>query len=345
MIVSERHAAWLDSRAEQQRTGAAIHSFQDGWNVAPLFAHLQAELERLHGRAGAGQGASGARPSPDRVLAAARRFFGKTRELDSLVAALVERCAADPFFVPPFHPLQSEVHSGLLLFSHPDLSIAMGVSGVEMLAAKKAHRRGPASIGFSGVWTLFRYLKAGEAIVSFWEASQVTGDFTAAGAGQCRCVGRRRIRDGEEILIDGSRQSFIVEHAGSDMVYLQAVVRTGAAPLTAEYDSDTRRFIGATSTDEASSRVQMMATLLRQMERDDAVPLLREALASPHFYTRWHIMRELLALDAEAAYPDLRRMAADDPHPEVRAAAAQTLRLFFAEAEEEAEPGAVACPA
>ena len=103
------------------------------------------------------------------------------------------------------------------------------------------------------------------------------------------------------------------------------MVRPGAAPLAAEYDSKTLAFVGASSTDEASSRVQMMVSLLRTMEREDALPLIVEALDSPHFYTRWHIMRELLAMDADAALPPLRRMAAGDPHPEVRAAARQTL--------------------
>jgi hypothetical protein len=125
--------------------------------------------------------------------------------------------------------------------------------------------------------------------------------------------------------VDGSCESFVVEHATGDIVYLQATIQAGAAPLTVEYDSDTLSFVNASSTDEASSRVQMMATLLREMDRDDAVPVLRELLKTPHFYTRWHIMRELLALDAEAALPDLRRMAGGDPHPEVRAAARQTL--------------------
>ena len=88
----------------------------------------------------------------------------------------------------------------------------------------------------------------------------------------------------------------------------------------------------------------MMVSLLRVMEREDALPLIAEALDSPHFYTRWHIMRELLAMDAEAALPPLRRMAADDPHPEVRAAARQTLDLFFAdeEAEDAADDAAAA---
>ena len=87
--------------------------------------------------------------------------------------------------------------------------------------------------------------------------------------------------------------------------------------------------------------MQMMLTLLRILDWRDAVPVFRDMLASEHFYTRWQTMRELLALDAEAALPHLRAMASDDPHPEVREAAAGTLDLFFAEALESAEP----CPA
>jgi hypothetical protein len=204
------------------------------------------------------------------------------------------------------------------------------VSGLEALAAKKSASRG-GSVFFTGVTSLFRYLKAGGATLSFWEAPPITDDFFAAEAGQCRLVERRRIEDGEELLVDGRYQSVIVDHASSDIVYLQATVRCGAAPLSVEYDSGTRSIIGASSTDEASSRLQMMVSMLRAMERDDALPLIMEALGSPHFYVRWHIMRELLAMDADAALPGLRRMAEDDPHPEVRAAARQTLQLFFEE--------------
>jgi hypothetical protein len=317
MIAGETLAAWLADRSGQSRSHAAVQAFVDEWSGAPLMGELTRDLVSMES------------PTPQSVIAAARRFFDRTDELAGLIDALIERCRQDPFFLPPLHPLTSEIHSGLLLFHHDTLSIGMGVTGVDMLAAKKAVRRGPASVGFTGVWNLFRYVKAGNAVVSFWETDPIGPGFSAQQAGRCRLVDRRRIADGDEILIDGSRESFIVDHATSDMVYLQAMVRPGAAPLTAEYDSVTRSFIGATSTDEASSRVQMMATLLREMDRGDAVPVLREALASPHFYTRWHIMRELLALDAEAALPDLRRMADADPHPEVRAAASQALQMFF----------------
>jgi hypothetical protein len=326
MIAGEALAAWLGDRSSQDSSHAAVEDFARTWSRAPLPGRLYRELSELDD------------PTPAQVIAAARRFFDQTDELAALIGSLIARSREDPFFLPPLLALTSEIHSGLLLFHHDLLSIGLGVTSVEMLAAKKAHRRGPASIGFTGVWNLFRYLKAGDATVSFWEAPPIGPDFSAATAGQCRLTGRRRISDGEELLVDGSYQSFIIDHASNDIVYLQAMVRAGAAPLTAEYDSETRGFIGATSTDEASSRVQMMATLLREMDRTDAVPVLRESLGSPYFYTRWHVMRELLALDAEAALPDLRRMAAEDPHMEVRAAAAQTLSLFFAEESPAEEP-------
>jgi hypothetical protein len=214
-----------------------------------------------------------------------------------------------------------------------------------MLAAKKASPRGASSIGFTGVTTMFRYLKAGDATISRWEAPPITDDFVAAEAGRARLIGRPRIADGDEIVVEGRNQSFIIEHATSDIVFFQALVRPGSAPLAAEYDSKTLAFVGASSTDEASSRVQMMVSMLRTMERDDALPLILEALESPHFYTRWHIMRELLAMDADAALPPLRRMAASDPHPEVRAAAGQSLQLFFADEQTADAQGDAQCRA
>jgi len=328
MIAGERLAAWLGDRSGQAQTRGGVAAFVKEWNGERILGELYGELNALTD------------PRRDQVIDLARRMFERI-PLDDIVQALIDRCRADPFFLPPLHPLTSEVHSGLLLFHHEQLSVGLGVTGLDMLAGKKAFRRGGASIAFTGVSNLFRYQKAGNALVSFWKAPRIASGFRAEAAGECRLVGRRRIRDGEEFLVDGACESFVVEHATSDIVYLQATIQTGAAPLTVEYDSDSLGFINASSTDEASSRVQMMASLLREMDREDAVPVLREMLKTiPHFYTRWHLMRELLALDAQAALPDLRRMAAADPHPEVRAAASQTLDLFFAHEPVQQEPAA-----
>ena len=128
-------------------------------------------------------------------------------------------------------------------------------------------------------------------------------------------------------MIDGRYQSFVIEHADRrHALFPGDGARRRRRRSPPNMTARAMRFIGASSTDEASSRVQMMVSLLRAMEREDALPLIVEALASPQFYTRWHVMREMLAMDAEAALPSLRRMAAGDPHPEVRAAAAADAR-------------------
>jgi hypothetical protein len=333
MIAGAALAAWLGDRNAQGRSHQAVEDCARRWSRDPLMTRLDRDLTELREK------------TPEAVLALARAFIDRDEEIAACIEDLLSSSAKDPFFRPPFHPMSSDIHTGLLLYHNQDLSIALGITGVDMLAAKKAGPRGATSIGFTGVTTLFRYVKAGDATISFWEAEPLTPDFVAAEAGKARLVERRKIRDGDEILIDGRRQSFIIEHATSDMLYFQAVIRPDAAPLAAEYDSKTLSFIGVSSTDEISSRIQMMVSLLRTMERDDALPHIVEALDSPHFYTRWHIMRELLAMDADAALPPLRRMAAEDPHPEVRAAAQQTLSLFFDDEEAPLPAGEMTCRA
>lgn len=323
MIAGAALAAWLADRDGQKKSHARLQAVARQWGSHALMTDIEQRLALLSERTSAA------------VLDAARTFMDRDDDIALMVADFIAASRADPFFRPPLQPVASEVHSGLLLFHNPDLSIVLGVSALDMLAAKKTGSRGATSIGFPGVTTLFRFIKAGRATLSFWEAQPITDSFVASQAGKCRLTGRRRIEDGEEIVIDGRYQSFVIEHAEADMLYFKAMIRPGAAPLAAEYDSKTLAFLGASSTDEASSRVQMMVSILGVMDRKDALPVIAEALASPQFYTRWHVMRELLAMDVETALPLLRRMATDDPHPEVRAAARQTLELFFADDEDE----------
>ena len=150
-----------------------------------------------------------------------------------------------------------------------------------MLAAKKIGRRGPASINFTGFVTLLRFLKAGSATLSFWEAPPIADEFQASQAGHCRLVDRRVMADGEEILVDGRHQSFVIEHASDDILFFQAVARAGCAPVGVEYDSDSLAFLGASSTDEASSRLQMMVSLLRAHGARRRLPDLRGSARQP----------------------------------------------------------------
>ena len=328
MIPRQALAEWLRDGAAQAASLSRTEALATELRASPALRELQRKLET----------AAGGVVEP--AMAAARAFLGATDAVGACLDPLIEAARADPFVRLPLRSVSSLVHSGLLLFDRPQLSIFLSVAGPDAMAAKRLGREGATSIAFPGHRSLYRVWRSGGAVLSFWEAPEIAPSFTAAAGGRCRFVERRRIEDGEIFELDGRRQSFVVEHLASDFVYLQAQTPLGAAPLLVEYDSETLEFVGASSTDEVSSRTQMMLSLLRIMDRQDAVPLFRELLGSPHFYARWHAMREFLALDAESALPHLREMAEGDPHLEVRGAAAQTLAAFFP-AEAEASP----CPA
>lgn len=325
MIAGAALSAWLADLDLRARSQAATAAMMQRLARYPLIKDLQDELDSMPVKSAA------------TVCAAAERFLSRRGEIEAILHEMIALSAADPFFQPPVVAIVNDVHNAILLFDQPDLSIALGVTGADAVAAKKTGAIGPASISFTGYGSLIHFVKAGGATLSFWGAPEIGLDFHREISGKCVLTGRRRIEDGETLFFDGRSETFVFEHVEGDAVFLQATIRAEAGPLVVEYDSATLDYVGASGTDEATSRLQMMSTLLRIMDRQDAVPLLRQTLDSPHFYARWHIMRELLAMDAEAALPDLRAMAAGDPHPDVRAAAAQTLETFFGEE--------VACPA
>ena len=330
MIIGAELAAWLNDPVRQNDSLRSSRALTPRFAAEPVFADLRRELDQMEVKSAAN------------VQAAAMRFMAREAELDAILDTMIDAAKADPFFEPPFLALTGDIHSGLLLVDEPDLlSIGLGVMPADAIAARKTGASGARSIAFSGLRTIFKFIKSGGARLSFWEADAPGPGFRAAEVRPCRAAGSRRIEDGDVVVIDGCCESFVIEHVEADAVYLQAVIRAERGSLVVEYDSETLEYVGASSTDEAASRIQMMVTLLRLMDRRDAVPLVREMLKSDHFFTRWHVMRELLAMDAEAGLPELRFMAASDPHPEVRSAASRTLDMFFSDAEAKGE----ACPA
>jgi len=199
------------------------------------------------------------------------------------------------------------------------------VTSVARLADKKQRTLGRGSIAFSGQVELLTFVKAGRARLSLWEAPRIGADFQASAAGKCRQAGERVLEDGETMLVDGRHQSFVIEHASANLLVLQATVKPDQAPLSVEYDSLTLEYVGCSAADDSASRIQMLTTLLRKLDHAAAFPAVAEFLEHPSFFVRWHVMRELLGLDADAALPHLRRMATRDPHPETRRAARTVL--------------------
>ena len=309
MIIQTEFRAWCGDPAAQRRARLAGDEFASRWNAGPEQAAFAAAIAAYESASAEG------------IAREVCTLLGDESWVDTLVGTLAGALREDSFFEPPFRPLNSDIHSGLVVYEDDHVSIAAGVMSVTALAGKKNRAPGPASVAFPGQVEIFRFLKAGGATLSLWESDVIGPHFTAALAGGCRQTGERRIADGEILVVDGRRQSFVVEHAASNLVLLQASVKVDRAPVSAEFDRQTGQYIGCSAADDSASRLQMLTTLLRKLDGEAAFPAIAEFLDHPNFFVRWHVMRELLGLDAEAALPHLKRMAASDPHPENRRAA------------------------
>jgi len=313
MIVGPELRAWTADIRLQRGTRTAADRVAREWTAGPVHHRFSEKMAGLPER------------RAETVARAVVELFADDAWVDTLIGVLAEAMRRDSFFEPPFRHLDSDIHSGLIVFEDDNVSIAAGVSGVAHLAAKKSASRHATSIAFSGQVGVLKFVKAGGARLSFWEAPLITDRFTAATAGRCRKTGFRALADGEILTVDGRFQSFVIDRAETDLVILQATVKPDQAPLSVEYDARTHEYVGCAAADDSASRIQMIATLLRKLDGEGAFEAIAGFLGHPHFFVRWHLMRELLGLDAEAALPHLKRMAARDPHPETRRAARSVL--------------------
>jgi hypothetical protein len=309
MIFGNDLKDWVADPESQRLTEAAIDAFSKNWSRRPAHQRIRAAMALV------------ATPDAASVALAARDLFADDQWVGDLLASLADAMRGDPFFEPPFRPLNSDIHSGLIVYEDELMTVTAGVSAASRLATKKSGKRGSTSINFTGQVSILKFVKSGGARLSFWEAPAIGAYFSAAAAGRCAKTDTRPIADGEILAIDGRFQSYVIEHARSNLVVLQAMIKADQAPVAAEYDSVSGAFIGCCATDDSASRIQLLASLVRKLGHEQAFEALAIFLGHHDFFVRWHVMRELLGIDAGRALPLLHRMAESDPHPDPRRAA------------------------
>jgi hypothetical protein len=232
---------------------------------------------------------------------------------------------ADPFAMPPVRIFSGAALAGLILAEADPITLSL------MVRPFNAPPPRAPSVIFSPGHGLTRIVKPGGARLDRYQvavsAEELAGGFRAATAAPCMAVGSAPLVSGQLIQVDQGCESFNLIGACSDIVMVQLFVRTPTRLPMREYDPATGRLVRVAASGRATSFRQMGLALLRAFGRRDAVPQFVAALDDPDFAMRWQVMRELTALDPVAALPHLARLAATDPHPEVRAAAAATLPL------------------
>jgi len=172
------------------------------------------------------------------------------------------------------------------------------------------------AISFSGTYGLYRLLSA----------HAVDGLFGTILPGQTRCRVRPvRIRPGKWIILDESQRTLHILPQERPVMLLRARIELTPAPPVRHYSAVDGTLVSTVQGDDGFARSAMLLSVLREMGNRAAVPAMIALLDRQEGRERWTVMRELLALDAEAAWPHLMRMAADDPDAGVRAAAGAVL--------------------
>ena len=85
------------------------------------------------------------------------------------------------------------------------------------------------------------------------------------------------------------------------------------------------RAVALVHAQHRTSRLALVLDLLKHTRRPEAEPGLRALLGAPHFDLRWKALQGLTALGVPDRERLLAAAAADDPHPEIRAAARAAL--------------------
>lgn len=249
----------------------------------------------------------------------------------------------DPWFVPPLRTHHGGGQRGVVLFESGPVTVTLLV-----LPPPRAGAPPPATVVFAHGLMLTHVVKSGGAGVQRYRVERCARDpdgLTAATAGRCVAGPVEPLCDGARLFLDQSCDSYRLCDARRDTVIVQCLWRDAPSLPMREYDVATGRLHRMASADRTASFATMALTLLRTMERRDAVPAFVATLSHSDFAVRWNAMRELLALDPIAAAPHLARLAAADPHPDVRASAQATQRMLIERNLVPAPPEPQPCPA
>lgn len=231
-------------------------------------------------------------------------------------AALIEPLIAAPLADWPVAARRSNVRATLLLARHraAALSIAM--------FHRDASRE---TLVAGGRLTLARVL-SGRGHVERRLAGPVRADFTAADAPRLAPCRSTRFGPGAILRLDGRRDCWRLCPDIGGAVLLVLTLEHRAATVMRAYHGPDGTLARVTASEGAAARAAMLVAMLDALRIEHAGAAYAAAATHPAFFVRWQAMRAWCARNPADAAPRLRRMAAADPHPEVRAAAAEAAR-------------------
>ncbi len=184
------------------------------------------------------------------------------------------------------------------------------------------------SVLFSGQRAYFKFLKAQNAIVTVWECDKFddTSEFS-----QLKCYEPKDITvsTGDIILVDGTYQSISFSKCDQTVVFLQGENLNADLGISVSFCARTRQFLSTYPTSKIALRTMAMTSVLKHLGKADGLTNLFDDTITGPFYTRWHIMRELIAaLPADKALLEIKKFLQNEENPSVRRTAKATMEIL-----------------
>jgi hypothetical protein len=251
--------------------------------------------------------------------------------LASLVRPDLERFPCSPLFCPLARTHEAENLSSLVLYEDERLTIAAFLvkrSDNSELGTRDPSRWSRTGVPFEPFDRAVRFLHGSDSELHIWRAPAIGFDTVITREMTCASPETIRCSAGDVLFLRGGTESYTFGDRSSPLVMISAIARFCRSPVVPEYNMGSREIAGVSAADPSVSRIQLLGTVLRQLDPERAIPAMQPLLSHPAHFVRWHAMREMLCADATRAAPLLEEMTEHDPHPQVVAAARSALKMI-----------------
>jgi hypothetical protein len=210
------------------------------------------------------------------------------------------------------------VCQSLVMFDSDRVHLSLAIMSANAWNAQRETKDTPDIVGFADGWTALSFLgapdmqlqryilgKEGANLHAFREPPESPGS-------------------GELIYMDNACEALRFVHLGADAVMVRLLVRDPDAEQAIECDARTGEVLRVRQAQSRHGRTQMTLSLLRSLERTEAVPIFERDIATWPAHLRWHGVREALALDSASGFRLLEVVADSDADESVRSLARRT---------------------
>ena len=170
----------------------------------------------------------------------------------------------------------------------------------------------------------------GEADVALYESSVITDHAVFDQNARVRPINELTLRRGTFIELSGGIHALRFGSVRRGLTLLQ-IVSNHYLPLAWSFDATDGRALCVAAPNIESGRQDFCLTALRHLDHREAMDEFENiAKRSPYHFVRMSAVRSLLLWDSERGLAAMREVAATDPHPHVREAAAKTVDNILA---------------